>query len=53
MADEKECRDTWRKTICPALLDNKPWSVSGPGWDQGMKVIALMDVVSVSLAFLS
>lgn len=44
----RECRDTWRKTICPALLDNKPWSTAGPGWDQGMKVSAVMEVVSVS-----
>ena len=44
----RECRDTWRKTICPLLLDNKPWSTAGPGWDHGMKVSAVMEVINVS-----
>lgn len=43
-----ECRDTWRKTICPALLDGRDWSLSGPGWDSRMKVAAVAEVITVS-----
>jgi hypothetical protein len=43
-----ECRDTWRKTISPALLAGKVWSNSGPGWDEGMKIKAVLEVVGVS-----
>jgi hypothetical protein len=43
-----ECRDTWRNTISPAPLAGKVWSNSGPGWDEGMKIKAVLEVVNVS-----
>jgi hypothetical protein len=43
-----ECRDTWRQTISPALLEGRNWSNSGPGWDEGMKIKAVLEVVGVS-----
>ncbi|RSH78313.1 uncharacterized protein EHS24_002782 [Apiotrichum porosum] len=33
-----QCKDTWRKTVYPALLRGDDWSTAGPGWDTAMKM---------------
>ncbi|RXK40597.1 hypothetical protein M231_02052 [Tremella mesenterica] len=40
-----QCKDTWRKTILPSLLENKVWSNGGPGWTKEMKLTMFKMIV--------
>lgn len=49
-ADTLECKDTWRKTLCNALLSGGDWCVTGPGWNKEMKQVLVDEIFDVSRA---
>ncbi|WOO85493.1 uncharacterized protein LOC62_07G008992 [Vanrija pseudolonga] len=43
-----QCKDTWRKTVFPALLAGREWATDGAGWSGAMKRKLVAEVLGTA-----